>query len=308
MYDIIGDIHGHANELVELLEIMGYAERNGCYSHPQRTAVFVGDYIDRGPAIRDVLTIVRNMVAEETAFAVMGNHEFNALAYATPDPNEPGQFLRPHDSRNNTQHAATLEQLSDGELSTALDWFRSLPIALDLESIRTVHACWDTATISNLQRSLDEYGGFSAEFLQQATKPGTVVFNDLERVLKGPEAKLPDGLTVTDKEGQVRKRVRIRWFDEWSNQTMRSFALPTHEAVPDVPFPQTPNPAPYSAGEPPVFFGHYWLPPQPPAPLAANVACLDYSVAKRGFLCGYRFNGESRLSVDNFVRSGASIT
>lgn len=51
----------------------------------------------------------------------------------------------------------------------------------------------------------------------------------------------------------------------------------------------------------PVFVGHYWLPPKPPEILAENVACLDYSVAKAGFLCGYRWQGEQRLSNENFV-------
>ena len=92
MYDIIGDIHGHADELVELLELLGYEDRNGHYRHPTRTAVFVGDFIDRGPQIREVLRLVRTMCESGSALAVMGNHEFNALAYDTPDPDNPGQF------------------------------------------------------------------------------------------------------------------------------------------------------------------------------------------------------------------------
>ncbi len=89
MYDIIGDIHGHADELVELLELLGYQCPNGIYRHPTRTAVFVGDFIDRGPQIREVLSLVRPMCESGNALAVMGNHEFNALAYHTPDPASP---------------------------------------------------------------------------------------------------------------------------------------------------------------------------------------------------------------------------
>jgi uncharacterized protein YecE (DUF72 family) len=47
-YDIIGDVHGHATELVALLRRLGYAERQGAWRHPDRTAVFVGDLIDYG--------------------------------------------------------------------------------------------------------------------------------------------------------------------------------------------------------------------------------------------------------------------
>ncbi len=59
--------------------------------------------------------------------------------------------------------------------------------------------------------------------------------------------------------------------------------------------------APYPATAKPVFVGHYWLSADRPEPLAGNVACLDYSVAKDGFLCAYRWQGERTLSNENFV-------
>jgi hypothetical protein len=57
-YDIIGDIHGHADPLQALLERLGYREVEGTYAHPDRKVIFLGDYIDRGPEIRKVLQIV----------------------------------------------------------------------------------------------------------------------------------------------------------------------------------------------------------------------------------------------------------
>lgn len=59
--------------------------------------------------------------------------------------------------------------------------------------------------------------------------------------------------------------------------------------------------APYPANAKPVFLGHYWLSAERPSVLAENVACLDYSVAKGGFLCAYRWNGEQRLSNEKFL-------
>jgi hypothetical protein len=59
--------------------------------------------------------------------------------------------------------------------------------------------------------------------------------------------------------------------------------------------------SPYPKSAKPVFVGHYWLSAQHPNVLADNVACLDFSVAKGGFLCAYRWNGEKKLSNDNFV-------
>ena len=55
MTDLIGDIHGHATKLEALLGKLGYSKKNGNYSHPERTVVFVGDYIDRGPQIKETL-------------------------------------------------------------------------------------------------------------------------------------------------------------------------------------------------------------------------------------------------------------
>jgi hypothetical protein len=50
-----------------------------------------------------------------------------------------------------------------------------------------------------------------------------------------------------------------------------------------------------------VFVGHYWLSAERPESLADNVAYLDFSVAKGGFLCAYRWQGEQRLNNDHFV-------
>ena len=81
-YDVIGDIHGHADKLIGLLRQMGYEQRSGAWRHAERTAVFVGDLIDRGPQQRTSIEIPRAMVEAGSAHAVLGNHEFNAIAYA----------------------------------------------------------------------------------------------------------------------------------------------------------------------------------------------------------------------------------
>ena len=58
----------------------------------------------------------------------------------------------------------------------------------------------------------------------------------------------------------------------------------------------------YAPTEPPTFIGHYWLPPARPEPLAPNVACVDYSVAKDGgMLTAYRWDGEAVLDAGKFV-------
>jgi hypothetical protein len=48
MYDLIVDIHGHADQLKKLLFNMGYRNEHGFWNHATRKAIFVGDFIDRG--------------------------------------------------------------------------------------------------------------------------------------------------------------------------------------------------------------------------------------------------------------------
>lgn len=61
-YDIIGDIHGHAFELMSLLASLSYQRHGKSYRHADRKVVFVGDFVDRGPAIGEVVEIARAMV------------------------------------------------------------------------------------------------------------------------------------------------------------------------------------------------------------------------------------------------------
>ncbi|GAA3440700.1 polynucleotide kinase-phosphatase [Planomonospora venezuelensis] len=75
-FDIIGDVHGCRAELEALLRKLGWEVTPAGASHPEgRTAVFVGDLVDRGPDTPGVLRLVMGMVAAGTALCVSGNHE-----------------------------------------------------------------------------------------------------------------------------------------------------------------------------------------------------------------------------------------
>jgi len=83
-YDVIGDIHGYAAPLESLLRRMGYVPHGTCWRAPHgRKAIFVGDLIDRGPEQVRVVETVRSMVDDCQALCVLGNHEFNAIGWAT---------------------------------------------------------------------------------------------------------------------------------------------------------------------------------------------------------------------------------
>ncbi len=302
MYDLIGDIHGHADELILLLEQLGYDRRRGYYSHPRCQAIFVGDFIDRGPQIRQALEIVRPMVDNKAARAVMGNHEFNALCYHTRLDDGSGEFLRPHTAKNVHQHQQTVLQVPPAELFDYLEWFRTLPLNLELdEGIRIVHACWDADFIKLINSYSRENGRLTDEFLHAASTRGHELCEAVEVVLKGPELQLPKGLSYADKDGHERQHMRTRWFESPRRQTYRSFALTAADGLPDYPLPESLSGEDYKPDDPPVFFGHYWLKADKPSILAPKVACLDYSVAKGGMLVAYRWNGERELSNENFV-------
>jgi hypothetical protein len=220
-FDVIEDIHGHANALDRLLVTLGYALRGGVYGHPARTVVFVGDFVDRGPRQRAVLRIARAMVEAGSATAVMGNHEFNVVAWATPD--REGGFLRSHTTKNRAQHRAFLEQTGEGSAThtEAVAWFKTLPLWLDLGGLRVVHACWHAPS---QQASVDERARLTARGLHEVHDRSSAAFHAAEVLLKGPEASLPNGWSFRDKDGHVRHEARLRWWDPTAT-TFRAAAL-----------------------------------------------------------------------------------
>jgi hypothetical protein len=267
-YDFIGDVHGHAGRLKILLRRLGYEKKGGVFEHPdsERIAVFLGDFIDRGPAIRETLEIARSMIDSKRALAIMGNHEYNAICFHVERPAEPGVWMRRRTDKNLFQYLETLYQFKDhrGELEDYLLWFRTLPLWLDLGEVRAVHAAWHVPSMDALAGFPDGGRLVSDELLQACTVIGSNEYIAVENLLKGMEISLPGGATFTDPDGNVRSKMRARWW------------IGYHDNVP-------------------VFFGHYWFHDDKPAIINPKVVCLDYSVAKGGFLAAYTWRGEKEL-------------
>ena len=130
-YDLIGDIHGYSRPLVELLGRLGYKQSDGVYRHPDRQVIFLGDFIDRGPDQRGVLDVVRPMIDGGAALSVMGNHEFNAMAWFTLDPDDHSRHLRDHSDKHRGQHQAFLDAFAGtDDYAEIIEWFRTLPLWL----------------------------------------------------------------------------------------------------------------------------------------------------------------------------------
>jgi hypothetical protein len=315
-YDIIGDIHGHSEALTALLSKMGYEQKNGTWRHPERKVIFVGDFVDLGPKQVDTVMIAKHMVETGSALAVMGNHELNAIAWYLPDPANPGEYLRPHfsekwGSKNRLQHAAFLAEVEDKpEMHREIiEWFLSLPLWLELEEVRVVHACWHPALMQYLAPTLGPGQSLSKDLMSDVTREpesdGERQSNEpslikaVEMFTKGLEIPLPNGYSFKDKFGFDRERVRVRWWD-LDATSYRSAAIVENELrdrLPDLPIPPFAH-VRFPTGKP-IFIGHYWLTGQQ-APLSENVVCVDYSAGKGGPLCAYRWQGDPILSPDNF--------
>ena len=311
-YDIIGDIHGQADKLEALLTQMGYYNTSGHWQHADRQAIFVGDFIDRGPGQLRTVNIVRRMVEHGAALAIMGNHEFNAIAWHTQDERRLGEYLRSHqspDDKNRKQHAAFLAEVEhDASLhQEIIDWFLTLPLWLDLPELRVVHACWHEPYMEYLAPKLIKGRFLSPELMIEATdesvEKGSAkasVFKAVEALTKGIEAALPEGHFFLDKDGIRRDNVRVRWWDEAATTYPAAANLPEEirKALRDQAIPE--HARIKVMQDKPVFFGHYWM-TGTPAPLADHAACVDYSAGKGGSLVAYRWNGETRLDAANFA-------
>jgi hypothetical protein len=274
--DVIGDVHGQFDRLAALLKHLGYRESAGAWRHPGRRAVFLGDLIDRGPKQMATVDLVRRMVDAGTARCVMGNHELNAIAWATSAPGKPGRFLRDHHMPGTlAQHQGFLEEV-DGRLhQEVVAWFKTLPLWLDLGELRIVHACWHQKSMDRLQPLLGPDQTLTDELLVLGSTRGHWANEALEIVCTGPDVRLLEDSAYPDNHGELPQEVRIRWWlpDVWQ--------------------------ANLDSG-PPVIFGHYWF-VGTPAVISGRYACLDYSVAKGGPLVAYRWDGEAELATEKMA-------
>lgn len=309
-YDIIGDIHGHADELHQLLEAMGYRFEDGVSHHASRKAIFVGDLIDRGTQNKRVVDTVKAMVDADCALCIMGNHEFNALAFH--EEHSTHDWLRPRNDKNLTQHIAFLyEYLSptlpnrEQELESAIDFFRSLPLYIDLSDLRVIHACWHSEYLGAIRPFLNNDLSLTNDAIHDGHTPGTPIFQWLDVILKGHETQLPHGHSYHDNYGFKRYKTRTRWWlnhpadlQEWA---LVPIAIKSQLAKDPVQQDQIVG---YPESAPPLFIGHYWEQGEP-APLTHNLACVDYSMGKGrdngGKLAAYRWSGEHLLTPKHFV-------
>ena len=317
-YDIIGDIHGSGEKLRGLLGLLGWTvDDKGVHRHPDenRRVIFVGDLVDRGKDQLGVLTAVKNMIDAGTALIVMGNHEFNAVSYATLHPNGSGDHLRRHTPKNDLLAKEFLEQIGDKERAEWIEWFKTLPLWLDLGDIRIVHACWHQNSIDFLAET---FGGstFPAgiDSYVDANTKGHEVYRAIEVILKCPEIELATyGLpNYLDKGTYVRTAARVGWWVSGATSIRDLIDIPedtksedgnNYPEIPDLPCTEHDRSFSYSE-DIPVFYGHHWRQwaPKEHKDWTPRTACVDFSAVAGGPLVAYSWRGERTIDETHYVR------
>lgn len=139
MFDILGDVHGCYDELLELIKLLGYQKAEDHLSHPDgRQLVFVGDYIDRGPKSLEVLDFIMSY----GCLGVLGNHDDKLRRALLGNPVSMQHGLQ-----------ATWDELAGKEESyrqMILEFLQSMPCYLQLDEGRLIVA----------------HAGFQPDFLQ----------------------------------------------------------------------------------------------------------------------------------------------
>jgi hypothetical protein len=308
-YDLVGDVHGCYKTLLALLDKLGYVRFKGVYQYRDqqqpRQLIFLGDLVDRGPAIRPLLHLVHDMVERGSAVVLMGNHEYHAALYLTAS--EQGGYLRRHTDHSDSIIAETVKQFANygQELDQFKQWMCKLPLFYQHRHFRAVHAYWDGDLIN---RFIDEHQRDSLsteQFVQSALEPKGFSGRLVKRLTTGLTLALPDEHVIVGREGQHRRRFRVRFwggFDSLGDTAFQPDPLPPALSRQQLSAStrQWLNQHRYGAQRRPLFIGHYWLHNQPQQQ-CANIACLDYSAVLGGKLVAYRMDTEASLQPAKFV-------
>lgn len=122
---VIGDVHGHYDTLMTLLDAIAPSEEDRVY--------FLGDLIDRGPKSAQVVEFVK----ESDYTCLLGNHEQMVLEILGQG-NIKGSALQAW--LYSGGYSTVNSYGEDGISQDHMDWMRTLPTHLDLGDYWLVHA------------------------------------------------------------------------------------------------------------------------------------------------------------------------
>ena len=302
MYDIIGDVHGYASLLKKLFLQLGYQKTENGYWHPNRKAIFVGDFVNRGPEIRKTIRIIRKMVENGNALAILGNHEIYAITYYLKEKD--GSLVVKTKNKNFLALHKTISEFTGfaDEWKDHLNWMLNLPLYLDLGEIRIVHACWSEEAIAWLNKAEESGKSRKDIFKKVHKKPKSKTARNILLLTKGVDFKMPGNLKIISNKGISPQSFRLRWWENPEGKTFEEMSFESKFSLPEYEIPKHVAPvlSPYSATSPPVFFGHYCR-HNGPYIIKSNICCVDSCVAGSKTLTAYCWNGEQKLNLENLV-------
>ncbi len=255
--DIVGDVHGEIDALNSLLSHLGY-DSNG--AHPDgRRLVFLGDLTDRGPDSPAVVDLVQRLVEVERAQCVLGNHDLNILLGYRKHDNH--WFYGEEWALDGSDQMTPAVLADDVTRQRVRAFFGTLPLALEREDLRVVHACWNEAAIETVRHESDAAAVYKEHATRIECELKSIPHIDeklIERELqnRNPVKRLTSGperiaLKSFESAGKVRSLEREPW---WFDYAINSGAF--------------------------CVFGHYSTFRGEPRS-SATAFCADYAVARR---------------------------
>jgi len=299
MYDIIGDVHGYAALLKKLLKKLGYKKGEAGYSHPSRKAVFVGDFINRGPDVRETVQIIRKMAEAGNAVVILGNHELNAIMYYLKDESG-GRIMQ----KNIAGFFKTKQDfhLYPDEWKSHRKWMRTLPLVFEDGLIRVVHACWNDENIRNI-KGFEFNGKWPKELLRKIyNEPDSPEGKSVWQTTKGLYFDLPKDLTIRNNKKASIRSFRLNWWEPLEGKTFNGASFESKFLLPEYTIPPEILPVinPYPENAPIVFFGHYCR-GAGPLVIRPNICCVDSCITSTRTLSAYSWQGEDCLTPQNII-------
>ena len=246
--DLIGDVHGGFAALQVLLRKLGY---NSDGEHPSgRRLVFLGDLIDRCEDSPAVFELVSNLCAHELAQCVLGNHELNILI---KEERQGAEWFW-GGTRILKNHGGCLPYAPStaNQQQSFIKFVSALPVALERDDLRVVHACWHNESINALRGK--SHGGLVHDQINQQLLPlkknaQTIVERCLIDQNDIPIKVVTSGLEKMAKStffagGRPRKTERIPWWETYRDHQAVVFGHYWHSKSPLQRLSKIPSPFP----------------------------------------------------------------
>ena len=226
--DIIGDVHGEIEALSSLLHHLGY---DATGRHPSdRKLVFVGDLTDRGPDSPAVVDIVHSLVNAERAQCVLGNHDLNILL---GDRKHDNHWFFGEEWALDGSNVPTPAKLADDSVRRqVLELFGSLPLVLERDDVRVVHACWDLGMVEIARQTHDVVTLYGEHVETINARHRRSHLDEIDRGLEhqnlNPVKVLTSGKErrVTkpfEASGKMRYEERVSWWNEYTDHPLCIF-------------------------------------------------------------------------------------